>query len=227
MQPAWSRWTRAGMRAPETPEAPERAAGIVAPRALSERPTLPRQADFAGSRWGDAFWAFGDPASPILQLYVSSGARLVADLRQELGLAPSPAMWTPAVLEALKSRAGLGDSWRVPSTGDVLRRDWLAVGIWWAYGRDAWPRNLDWIRFPGLAIFPRVGQDLGTSAGGATSVFANLDPAELTLNPFGPIQGPEIDVTGTPPAPTASSPSSGMGGLGLALLALAAVTLND
>lgn len=206
-----------------------RTAGVVAPVATSTAPALPRQASFATSTWGDAFWFARDPAatSGPGTLYVSSGARVLRDLRGELGLSPTPAVWTPQVLETLRDRivamGGPSGPWPIPAAGAVIGRVWMMWALWYTYERESSPRNSGSVRLPVLLTVPLMGAAFDSGLGGqATGAVGAFDPDELSINPFR-AQGPEIDVTGN----AGNSSSAGGGGVLAALLLAMAVLAGD
>lgn len=234
MQPAWRRYSfvRPGVRVPDP--AP-RTAGIVAPTALSQAPALPPTADYASSRWGDAYWlAREDDAGPGT-LYVSSGARLIVDLRGELGMSPLPAVWTTEVFTRLRERAIAASplispsGWVMPQPGAQVTPDWLMIALWYTYERGV-GLNPRVIVLPTWRTMPRAGADLG-APGQRTGAADAFDPEELgTRNPFGtgapnPARPPAPE---TPPPATQPASSDDGGGLGwLLALGAAAAALSD
>ena len=204
-----------------------RTAGVVAPAAVSTTPALPRQASFATSTWGDAFWFARDPSvsSGPGTLYVSSGARVLRDLRGEVGLSPTPPVWTPDVLERLRDRivalGGPSGRWPIPAAGAVITRGWLAWALWFTYERQASPRDSGAVHLPVLLTLPVMGAAFDAGLGGqATGAVGAFDPDELTINPFH-AQGPQIDVTGNANGATSSGGGGFIAALVMALLALA------
>lgn len=226
MQPAWRHFRRDAVAFRREPEA--RVAGVVAPRSVrlpaGERLVLPStRSDFTTAATGSAFWWVSAEPNGLGGLWRSSGARVVADLRGELGLAPRPAMWTPAVVSTLRDRLAATGSdmtrWAVPASGDALHPSWLRAALWFTYHREEFGAGPGVVELPPSFALPRVGADLG-GPGEATTVTDGLQRDELSPDPWR-VSGPEITVGGGGGTPATTPTTSDGGGSGW-LLALAA-----
>lgn len=204
-----------------------RTAGVVAPVASVTVPALPRQSSFASSTWGDAFWLVRPPTSRAQgpgTLYVSSGARVLRDLRGELGLATDPNSWTPEVFSTLRERlAALGVpasflGRTAPARGQVVQHGWIEWALWFTYERETWPRDSGVVLLPHLIIRPiaEAVYPIG-STGQRTAAVSTFDPAELSIDPWAV---EELNVNGTVEQDGASDGWLA-GALFLALLTLA------
>lgn len=242
MQPAWRRFfveAAAPVVVPAarritrgvTPVDGPRTAGVVAPQVLDGGSplSLPERASFATDVWGDAQWLSRAPGAEVgpAILYVSSGARVLRDVRGECGLSAEPLAWSADLFAALGSRlaaAGvpsnlLPDGGR-PPTGGALPRGWLSWALWYTYDREAFPRHQTVVLPNAQSLtMPNVNGVFPAGSGARPTAAVNgFDPALYASSPF-----TAFNVTGNAPA---SSPSGGSSGW-LLLLAAAAAALND
>lgn len=198
-----------------------RASGVVAPRAIPRAPVLPAVSRFDAGAVAGAFWLVRAADRGTGELFVSSGARVLRDLRAELGVTTGDLAWTVGLLERLRDRArALGLNLEplvgaLPAAGAEVTGDWLALALWTVYSAEAWPRMPGVVALPERVTLPRVGRVL---EGGdqPTEAATGFDPALLTSDPWA-----AIAVTGAPRRRKKRG-----GGAALAMLALAAVTIG-
>lgn len=230
MQPAWRRYLR--------PEAaprvvPARSAGVVAPELVPEaaagvRIRVRPRASFATSEPYSAYWLVREGGTGPGTFWFTNGARVVADVRGELGMSPRPLMWTSELFQRLRSaveaRGGTFNRAGVPLEGEAVTDDWIRLAIWWAYEREIFPTNPLAVDLPPASGLPRVGVELGLEPGRSPQVANNIEPAQLDPNPW-LVQGPNTDVVGN--AGGGSTSSGGGSGWLLLLAAAAAALTND
>lgn len=175
-----------------------RAAGIV-PRLLSEAPTLPGVGRFTtNTGFGESYWMAGGR-----QLFLSSGARVLRDIRETLGVGGDFA-WTPAIVtrlrEALRSAgpqtgpnaSAFDREYITPlasvNNGAQVSLHELRCALWLTYSRSEWSQGPRVIQFPFETGMPRYGEEFAEdsppSVQTPTSVVDGFDPEELTFNPF-------------------------------------------
>lgn len=230
MQPAWRRWVgpelvAAAVRAPS-----QRSAGVVGPElvdaAAGVRIRVRPRASFATSEPMAAFWLVREGGTGPGTFWFTNGARVVADVRGELGMNPRPLMWTSELFTrlraAVESRGGSFNRAGVPLEGETVTDDWLRLAIWWAYERESFPTNPLAVDLPPASGLPRVGAELGLEPGRTPQVVNNIEPAQLDPNPW-LVQGPNTDVVGNAGGGSTSSGGSGW----LLLLAAAAAALTN
>jgi hypothetical protein len=177
---------------------PQRGAGVVAPAAMESFPTLPESADFTTTAAGDAFWMVGREATPTAELFVSSGARVLADLRAELGITTGDVAWTAGLLEALGDRAEATGRVRatLPAVREVVPADWLRLALWITYSAAEGSAGYPDVKLPSLVVLPAMGRVL-VGATAPTRARLGFNPALLARDPFHttPVG---FDVTGHP-----------------------------
>lgn len=184
-----------------------RNAGIV-PRHLAEAPTLPGVGRFTtNTAFGESFWMAGGT-----QLFLSSGARVLRDVRETLGVGGDFA-WTPAIVtrlrEALRSagpqtgpnasafdREYISPLVAVQNGAQVSLHE-LRCAIWLTYSRTEWSQGPRVIQFPFETGMPRYGEEFSEdsppSVETPTSVVDGFDPEELVFNPFSGRRGTFVD----------------------------------
>lgn len=203
-----------------------RSAGVVAPRTLVSAPQLPRAADFRSATFGRAYWLARAPErTGPGSLFVASGARVLSDLRGELGITTGDPVWSEGILRRLGqlvTAAGARAPTTLPTRG-TLPADWLRAALWYTYIRDGYPRQVESVRLPVATELPTLGAPLGTDTA-QVAVVDNFDPSTLAVDPFSVFEADEI-VIGGPPRDSSSEGSSSGGGLFLAMLAAAALAL--
>lgn len=245
MQPAWSRYVRRESAPPPARSAVtrvtrgaapvERTAGTVAPQVLDGGAplSLPTRANFGTDVWGDAMWLSRAPGAEVgpATLYVSSGARVLRDVRGECGLAAEPLAWSADLFAALGSRlatAGvpsnlLPDGGRAPM-GGPLPRGWLAWALWYTYDREAFPRDQTVVLPNAQSLtMPNVNGLFPPGSGARpTGALNGFDPALYAESPF-----TQFDVVGGSGGGATPAGAGGGSSTWLLVLAAAAAALND
>lgn len=165
---------------------------MVAPRELGAAPTFPAVASFATAVYGEAFWLVRARDTGPGELFVSSGAQVLRDLRGELGITTGDAStWTAGVLNTLGDRL---EAARVSVTlprvepGGEITAEWLRPALWFTYSREQGAAMR--VELPRAVELPRLGQVLGASSE-LTHARNAFDPALLARNPWA-IQGPGV-----------------------------------
>lgn len=191
-----------------------RAAGDVAPRALSPVPALAETGVFTTDHYGDAYWLVRRRATgatrPTLagELFVSSGAAVVREARAELGITTGDVGWTEGLFNAARERviATLGASPTLPAVevGAVVPVEWLWLLLWVTYSRS---RGADFEVVTPLQVeLPRLGDVVGTP-NEPTHAALNFDASQLRRNPF---TGAGWNVVGASPTRAPAKSSNGL-----------------
>lgn len=190
---------------------------------ISAPDSLVANASCRTARLGDLWWR--TPSS----LCLSSGARLLLDLQNELGVAQrdQQAFWGRDLIETLEAAVRLANPafvrTELPGAAEtVVSRHWIAQAIWYTYHRQQYASTTPVIELPPSLTLPLLGAT-GTSA---IPGFSGTVPEarclagftrELPLTPTVSL-GPEGLIRGTPPKK--SSAWMVLGGLALAAVIL-------
>lgn len=171
----------------------EDAAGILPAEASTTPEYLVANPSGRTARQGDLWWR------TTRDLVLSSGARVLRDLQEELHTDYPQQFWSVALLNALgaamRPELASGSSTpATPQTSDtVVSREWLRAAIWYSYHRDGFPGDWHAITLPITSMeLPRLGGDYpipGYSGATETRIVSGFT-GEL------PLRMPETNVTG-------------------------------
>lgn len=205
-----------------------RSSGVVAPRHLTRVPTLPAQSRFDGSTPGEAYWLVRSDLNGPGELFVSSGIRVLRDLRAELGITSGDLVWSEGVLSRLSDRAralGARPTGVMPTGEQQVPIDWLALALWVTYSADAYPSLPGVVDLPSQVVLPRLGATFSGTGDVPTEAAADVDPSLWRVNPWA--EG--VTITGQvdpQPVLTRQRPRvKRSGGMGLYLAALGVLLL--
>lgn len=204
-----------------------RSAGVVAPRHLPRAPTLPGESRFDSSTHGAAYWLVRTDLNGPGELFISSGVRVLRDLRAELGITSGDLVWSEGILSRLSDRAralGARPTGPQPVGEQLVSQDWLALALWVTYSADQFPSLPGVVDLPSNVVLPRLGATYTGPGDTPTEAAADVDPSLWRVNPW----SAGVTITGqVDPQPVATTrPAKKRGtGMGLYLAALGALLL--
>jgi hypothetical protein len=184
-----------------------RSSGIVVAAPMTAIPRLPESSSFASVLDGQAFWVVRERANRTGRLFVSSGLRILRDLRAQCDVATVPFAWSAALFDAAADRAEtMGYSGTLPalSSGDPLPRAWLRLILWLTY--SATDPNAE-VVLPTRIEVPRLSARQGGDPVSAAETRVTADRVDfraLEGDPFG-LGETGFDVTANARKPKKSS----------------------
>lgn len=186
----------------------------AAAQVVSAAPTLRSASYFgSGSQQNSTYWLMGSAQQPTPSLYLSSGAQVCHDVRSDLGLSTDTLSWNQDMLARLAARIEeigrdrsstgnpvflqadqLAEEIRGQSNGALLRLAAIKAGVWFSYGRSAYPEGPMSVLLPEEVGVPRVGQALTRTDMGETRVVRAFNANSLSPNPFSGDSNPSSQV---------------------------------
>lgn len=176
----------------------------AAAQVVSAAPTLRSASHFgSGAVQNSAYWLMGSAQQSTPSLYLSSAAQVCHDVRSDLGLSTDTLTWDQDLVSTLAARIEqigrdrssttnpiflqadeLAADIRGQQTGALLRLPLIKAGLWYAYGRSAYPEGPISVLLPEEVGVPRAGQTLTRTAMGETRVVRAFNANSLSPNPF-------------------------------------------